>query len=381
MKKKEQTYLDPQWIVKTAALAMKRGTAIVFSKNRHVYGVLPKSSGGVNVYYEADNAWLDAVLSIFPDGAIFPNDNFFGGPATAKALRPYANIELATDGGSKAWIDPVTFALHIKGRGVTIKTAGFSEHGGDVTPCIADKIPELSFASISKEEAKLLVEHTCVNENRPGLKRVYAQLFENEMHLCSTDAKAAIGVRCENAPSGFSYDPKIVALHDIVGYAAVSGDATVLTTRYYKLKDGTVVVERREDSEIPNTAVVMDKVMNMPHTKCFENGILKTVIEQAAKLGLGADASFGGVVRITDSNVEFLDGKDVVASFDVGGSIKGAVSHFSLPVLIRILKVGGDFCVVNGGGPCISRNGGISALAMPVRLPGAGPTNAESPES
>ena len=345
-KKADIVYLNPAWLAKTAKLAMKRGTALIFSKDRCVYGILPKSGGSVNVFYETDEAWLDAVLTMFPDGAVFPGANLFGGAETAKALRAYANIRLPEDGG-KARIDPLTHALHVKGIGVTIHSATFETSEG--TSCgYPSEIPSLSLGeAVPKDIGKLMVEFTRRDDNRPFAKRICA--LGNGEYLGATDGRGAILHKVEDIPEDFSFDPTLVNMYDIVGYRRMATE-TGAVINVYRLIDGSVFVEKVSADSAPLLCKMFETFAAKERHTLLSSAMLRKLEEDIVALGLGNGDSFGGVIVFTADGVTMKVRDQDVAEFDCTVSMPKGVAEigFALPLLSRVAKLGGDLTLALG---------------------------------
>lgn len=351
--RKEKETLDPAWFVKTAKLAMKRGTALIFDKTGVVYGVVPKSGGSANVIYPTDRDWMEKVLSVFPDGAVFPSDgSVFGGTECARALRPYANLRLPESGGS-ASIDPVTLALHIKGAGATIRSSAFIANCHPSPSVFADT-EELSFVeSVPKDIAKALVDGTRRDDNRPYLKRVYA--FPDGAGSClgSSDGKAVIVHKTESCPKGFGFDPQLVAMHDIVGFASEKTE-TGATVNVYALCDGTTVVEKISGEETPNMMGIIARVFgrDAPERKLLlDSGQAIRLRDDLASLGLGYNDTWGGVLSFTPGRVKVTANGQEVAEFEceTGPECDGH-SWLSQKTFAKFASLGGDI-FVSGDNP------------------------------
>lgn len=370
--KKTQNYLNPEWLARTAKLAMKRGTAIVFAKDGTVFGILPKSGGSVNVIYEADRSWTDAVLAMFPAGAVFPFDNMFGGPATAKALRAYANIRLPEDGTGKAWIDPVTHAVHVKGLGATIHAATV-EPNESVPPSMPSEIPALSFGEqVPKEIGKLLVDATRRDDNRPYLKRIYACAGKHGALLGATDGSGAMLHKFDGLPAGFSVDPTLVSIFDIVGYSQAKTE-TGSIIHYFRLSDGTVFVEKLAADKPKNIVEIMTEVRKKTMCVLMASAPLRKLEEDIIALGLGANDTWGGVLKFTKAGVVVMSCGQPVAEFDAAvdlGAVTGEEAWFALPIISRFALLGADMLVAAGELPIAYATTAATAMvAMPMSLP------------
>lgn len=369
-KKAEIMYLNPAWLAKTAKLAMKRGTALVFSKDRCVYGILPKSGGSVNVFYETDDAWLDAVLTMFPDGAVFPGSNLFGGAETAKALRAYANIRLPEDGG-KARIDPLTHALHVKGAGATIHSATFEPSTG-LSCGFPSEIPSLSLGeSVPKDIGKLIVEFTRRDDNRPFTKRVSA--FGNGGYIGATDGRGAILHKAEGIPEDFSFDPTLVNMYDIAGYRRMNTE-TGAVINVYRLADGSVFVEKVIADCAPLLCDTVDAFSAKEKHTLLSSAALRKLEEDIVALGLGGGDKFGGIIVFTAGGVTMKANNQNVAEFDCAASMPDGVDEisFALPILSRVAKLGGDLTVTLGGKLVgYSETAETRMLVMPLLVPPA----------
>lgn len=372
--KKTQSYLNPEWLAKTARLAMKRGTAIVFAKNGTVFGILPKSGGSVNVIYDADRPWTDAVLTMFPDGAVFPFGNMFGGPATAKSLRAYANLRLPEDGTGKAWIDPVTHAVHVKGVGATIHSATV-EPNDSVPPSMPSDIPPLSFEEqVPKELGKLLVEFTRRDDNRPYLKRIYAYAGKHGTLLGASDGRGAMLHRFDGLPSNFSVDPTLVNIFDIAGYLQAE-TATGAIIHYFRLSDGTVFVEKMTNEKPKDLVALMSSIRSREMCVLMASAPLRKLEEDIVALGLGANDSFGGVLKFSRSGVAMSSNGQPIAEFDaaVEPSDAGELEAiFALPIVSRFAKLGADMLVASGSAMlAYAATESTAIVAMPLSLPAA----------
>lgn len=345
-KKADIVYLNPTWLAKTAKLAMKRGTALIFSKDRRVYGILPRSGGSVNVFFEPDDAWMDAVLTMFPDGAVFPGANLFGGAETVKALRAYANIRLPEDGG-KARIDPLTHALHVKGCGVTVHSATFEPSAGESCG-FPSEIPSLSLGeAVPKEIGKLMVEFTRRDDNRPFTKRVSA--FGNGEYIGATDGRGAILHKAEGIPEDFSFDPTLVNMYDIAGYRRMATE-TGAVINVYRLTDGSVFVEKVIADSAPLLCKTVDSFAAKKKHTLLSWAMLGKLEEDIAALGLGGGDRFGGIIVFTAGGVTVKANNQDVAEFDCPASMPDGADEisFSLPILSRVAKLGGDLTVAIG---------------------------------
>lgn len=371
--RKEKKTLNPEWMARTAKLAMKRGTSIVFAANGCVYGILPKSGGSVNVFYDADKEWVDTVLSMFPKGACFPFDNAFGGANAAKALRAYANVRLPEDGTGTAWIDPLTHALHVKGKGTTIHSATF-ESNEMPSPQAPQGILEFSLGEhVSKDIGKLLIEFTKRDDNRPTLRRVYAFLADDGGWLGSTDSKSAIMHKVPSLPEMFSFDPSLVNMFDITGYVREINDAGA-TFHTFRLSDGTTFVEKISAAERPNLLRVVMHNASRESVTLMAAAPLRKLEEDITALGLGANDSFGGVLTFSSVGVAMMSGGQPVAEFDASVELPpGDEVRFSLPIVSRFAKLGGDFTMTADGevsvGICRTQSTIVVAGQMTIPKP------------
>lgn len=367
--KKEQTYLDPAWMRKTAELAMKRGTAIIFSKTGLVYGILPNSGGSINIFYEVDKDWQDAVLSVFPEGAMFPADaTVYGGPNTAKMLRPYASIRLPEKDG-KAWIDPVTKVLHVKGVGAVVKSATFEACDIPVAPPPAE-IPELTYdESVTHDLGKLLVDVTRRDDNRPVLKRVATIEMYDCRWLAATDAKTAMAVKCETVPPGFEFDPALVPMFDIVGYRADTDKVTGAVVRAYALSNKTVLCERMTKAEVAKIAEVMVRELDNRGQILLKSAQAQKLMESVKELGICAQDKFGTLLKLSCRNTDVIVGAQVAAELDVRAEVGPDITmYFYSTVLEKLARLGGDIWTTVAGGPAVVENGNAAMVAMPAKL-------------
>ena len=345
--RKAETFLNPEWFRNTAKLAMKRGTSIIFSPKRVVYGIVPKSGGSVNVYYKADEEWLDAVLGKFPMGAIFPAGDMYGGSAVAKMLRPYANIRLPDDGSGRAWIDAATFALHVKGAGLQIHSSTFSHCDSPVA------LPPAKFDSFDMEEhipqdiGKLLVEFTRRDDNRPYLRRVYGIEKEGAVMLGATSGTSAMTIECPSLPDDFSCDPSLTPLYDITGFCRTKTESGA-ATNHYLMKDGTIVSETSPSAETPPIVRVLNAADEGDKRQIIGQLALRTLDEQITELGLGSNDVNGGALSLKNGRVSMTSRGEPVAEFDTDCRIEGEPILVAYPLLSRIAKLCGDFCVSVG---------------------------------
>lgn len=372
--KKAKEILNPEWLAKTAQLAMKRGTAIVFSAEGLVYGILPKGGGSVNVHYEADPEWVDAVLKRFPKGAVFPFGNTFGGSSTAKALRAYANIRLPEDGTGTAWIDDITGTVHVKGKGAAIHSATIEE--SDMPPPYAPgDIPALSFNSeVSKDIGKLIMEFTRRDDNRPFLKRVYGygHDVDGPLYIGATDARSAILHQVSEVPEGFSFDPTLVNMFDIVGYRNDTTETgSVMHT--FRLADGTTFIEKLSGITPLKLIDMFSGIEERSRDVLLESTALQKLVEDVSALGLGVNDSFGGVLVFTPAGVEMFSGKESVAEFEAFPRMPdGGEVRFALPLLSRFVKLAGDLEVTTEIATiAYVANGSTKMIAQPMSAPPA----------
>lgn len=376
--RKKQNWLNPMWFKRTAAIAAKRGTAIAVSADGCVYGLMPKSGGSVAVHYQTDDAWTAEILALFPKGAVFPDSCVHGGSTAAKALKPYASIQLPDDGTGAARIDAVTSALHVKGKGATIHSSSWGSNDCPA-PKVPDDIPDVSFRdSVRETVAKLLVDCTKREESRPGLKRIYRVDVNGVPHLASTDGRSAIIHRCECAPEGFSFDPSLVGLYDIAGYRRAVIEETGSSVNYYRLDDGTVVVETFGPTERPKIKEVFEYHNKLSRDTLMEAAALQKLVDDVSGLGLGASDSFGGQMVFTPAGVSMLCMGQPVAEFEASPMLEeGAEIRFALPVLERFAKLGGDMCLCKCDcvktpaiiTPAIMTDGPTSYMSMPITIP------------
>lgn len=366
--KKEQKYLDPKWLRETAAIAMKRGTALIFSKTGLVYGIVPKSGGSINVFYQPDAEWVAAVLARFPEGAVFPDDTMFGGANATKALRPYASIRVSEKDG-KAWIDDVTGVLHVKGVGAVVKSAAFAANENPVTPP-PDDIPDIAFDDcVTADIAKLLVDVVGKDEKRPALKRILGFDMNGRRWIGATDAKSAMAVQCEGSPEEFSFDPLLVPISDIVGFRCDVDDVTGFTVRHYRLSDGTTLSERLGVLEVPNLPVLLSRAMAARRRMLLTSASAQKLVEAIDELGICAQDKLGGIVKLSARNTEVLVGGQVVAEFDVRSELgPDDVVYFSMRVLTKLVRLGGDIRLCDSGSPAVAENGSAVMIAMPAKL-------------
>lgn len=366
--KKQQTILDPKWLRQTAALAMTRGTAIIFSKTRVVYGIVPKSGGSVNVFYKGDDDWIDAVLSRFPEGAIFPAGATFGGPGTARELRPYASIRLPEDGG-KAWIDDVTSVLHVKGVGAVVKSSTFDACDIPVAPP-PQKIPDLVYDDcVTPDVGALLVDVTRRDDNRPALKRVMAIEMDGGRRIAATDGKSGMAVRCENVPGDFSFDPALIPLFDIVGYRSDTDAVTGATVRHYRVSDGTTLSERLSILEMPNIGQVMSRTMAASKRTLLTGTAAQKLVESITELGVCAQDKTNSIIKLSARNTEVLIDGQAAAEFEIRSDLgPDDVVYFFLPVLTKMARLGGTVTLCDSGSPAVVENGSAVMVAMPAKL-------------
>lgn len=366
--KKEQKYLDPKWLRGTAALAMKRGTALIFSKTRHVYGIVPKSGGSVNVFYRPDDEWVDAVLARWPEGAVFPDDTMFGGPNTSKSLRPYASIRIGENDG-KAWIDDVTGVLHVKGVGAVVKSAAFAANDNPVTPP-PDEIEDLVFDDcVTADIGKLLVDTVGKDEKRPALKRVFAFDMNGRRWIGATDAKSAMAVHCDGAVEDFSFDPTLVPMSDIVGFRCDVDDVTGFTVRHYRLDDGTTLSERLGVIDVPNLPILLSRSLAARRRMLLPSASASKLVEAIDELGICAQDKNGGVIKLSARNTEVVVGSQVVAEFDVRSELgPDDVAYFSMRVLTKLVRLGGDIGLCDSGSLAVAENGSAVMIATPLKL-------------
>ena len=367
--KKEQKYLDPAWMRRTAELATKRGTAIIFSKTGLVYGILPNSGGSVNVFYDADRDWVDTVLAAFPEGARFPADaTVYGGANTTKLLRPYASIRLPEKDG-RAWIDPVNFTLHVKGVGAVVKAATFEACDLPVAEP-PRQIPELKYDDcVTAELGKLLADVTRRDDNRPALKRVIALELNGETWIGATDARTAMAVRCGSVPAGFGFDPALVPMFDVVGYNCVADEVTGAVVRSYRLSNDTTVCERLAETETPPLAVMLSRSLASQRTLLLKSAQAQKLVEAITEIGICAQDKLGSVVKLSCRNSEVFVGGQVAAEFDVRAEVGPDVAvYFYVPTLAKMARLGGDIWICDSGSPAVVENGSAVMIAMPAKL-------------
>jgi len=222
------------------------------------------------------------------------------------------------------------------------------------SPKLPDEIEELSFReTVVPEIAKLLASCTRKEESRPNLRRVYRVDIDGVPHLGATDARSAMVHKCPNAPEGFSYDPTLIPLHDIVGYKRTVIEETGSTVNYYTLKDGTTVSETLPPAEVPAIVAVLAKFKNLDRNLVLSSAALSKLVEDISLLGLGSGDSHGGVVTLTGE----------------GAIPIGDLIRFSLPTLVKFAQLGGDFCVYEGeNAPAIATCGSTTYMAMPMTI-------------
>ena len=361
--------MDPAWMRNTAEIAMKRGTAIIFSKTGLVYGILPNSGGSVNIFYKVDEEWRDAVLAAFPEGAMFPADaTVYGGPNTTKMLRPYASIRLPEKDG-KAWIDPVTKVLHVKGVGAVVKSATFEACDIPVMPPPAE-IPELVYdEAVTPDIGKLLVDVTRRDDNRPVLKRVTTIEMDNDLWLAATDARTAMAVRCETVPKGFEFDPALVPMFDIVGYRSDTDKVTGAIVRSFSLSNGTVLCERTTKAEVTKIAEVMQRAFDGRSKILLKSVQAQKLSDSVKELGICSQDKLGTLIKLSSRNAEILIGAQVAAEIDVRGEVgPDIVFYFYSPVFEKLARLGGDIWMTAAGGPAVVENGEALMVAMPAKL-------------
>ena len=377
-KKKDKVTVNPAWFAATAKLAMKRGTAIIFAKTGEVYGIVPNKGGSVNVFYPADREWTDYVLSVFPDGAVFPSGCMFGGPGVGKALRAYANLRMPSDRDGTAWIDPVTAALHVKGAGATIHSSVF-EAERTSAPQDSTFTEEFRFEcdETPKDMVRRLVEFTARDDNRPYLKRIFSYRNGRGVFLGATDSRSGVLHAVKDLPEGFSVDPAVVAPADIVGYAhkTEKGGADIHT---YRLADGTVVVEKTVNVQPKDLAALIGNIGGMEKIPLVSADALALLAGDITSLGLGANDSWGGVVRFEEGRAVVLSNGQPVAEFDaVTGLTDGRTAAYSLQVLRRFAAFGGDMQLTGGEvGAVYAHVGGAEMVAAPICF--AAPKNTET---
>lgn len=367
-KKKDRVTINPAWFAATAKLAMKRGTAIIFAKTGEVYGIVPNKGGSVNVFYPADKEWTDYVLSVFPHGAVFPAGCMFGGSGVGKALRAYANLRMPSDRDGTAWIDPVTAALHVKGAGATIHSSAFEAND---TPAPQDAKATAQFLfecdATPKDMVKRLVEFTARDDNRPYLKRIFRYENARGVFLGSTDGKSGVLHAVEDVPEGFSVDPTVVQPADIVGYAheRTENGADLHT---YRLTDGTTVVEKMANVKAKDLAALIGNVGGMDKIPLVSADALGLLAEDITSLGLGANDSWGGVVRLSEDGAAVLSNGQPVAEFDITtGLTDGRTAAFSLQVIRRFASLGADLQVTEAeDNIAYAHAGSVAMVASPI---------------
>ena len=364
--------LNPKWLCDTAKLAVKRGTSIVVTKTRQVYGLLPKSGGSVCAFYKGDDAWIDAILAAFPEGAVFPGDMMYGGANASKSLKPYANIRLPEDGGGAAWIDPVTGAVHVKGVGATIHSAVMAAN--DV-PALnppgeteAISLPD----GVTPAVIKLLEECTKTDPSRPALGRVFSAVNDDGIpFLLATDGKTAVMRECPGLPEEFSYNPDLVKLGEIVSFGIVKDEINATAIRTYELDDGVSLVEKVGDFSFPSIFSIVKNAERDSSGQFLGSLALSTLVESVKDMGLGVSDVYGGVVRFCPDGATLLSMSQEIAEFDAVadfGNVEVGAVHFAVPLLAKLAALGGGFSVCKTGGPALARNGGTTVLAMAVRL-------------
>lgn len=366
--KKSKVTLNPAWFAATAKLAMKRGTAIIFAKTGRVYGIVPNKGGSVNVFYPADKEWTDYVLSVFPQGAVFPSGCMFGGAGVGKALRAYANLRMPADRDGAAWIDPVTAALHVKGAGATLHSSAFEAND---TPAPQDPGDTAEFRfeceATPKDMVKRLVEFTRRDDNRPYLKRIFRYQNARGSFLGSLDGISAVLHAVSDLPEGFSVDPTVVQPADIVGYLhEVTDNGADIHT--YRLADGTTVVEKLSNVKPKDLAALIGNVGGMDKIPLVSADALALLAEDITSLGLGANDFWGGVVRFESGSAVVLSNGQPVADFDVTtGLPEGRTAAYSLHVIRRFASFGADLQVtVKEDNIAYAHAGSVAMLASPI---------------
>lgn len=377
-KKKEKVTVNPNWFAATAKLAMKHGTAMIFAKTGEVYGIVPNKGGSVNVFYPADKEWTDHVLSVFPHGAVFPSGCMFGGAGVGKALRAYANLRMPSDRDGTAWIDPVTAALHVKGAGATIHSSAFEAND---TPAPQDVESTEAFCfeceATPKDMVKRLVDFTARDDNRPYLKRIFRYENARGVFLGSTDGKSGVLHAVEDVPEGFSVDPTVVQPAEIVGYAhrRTENGADIHT---YRLADGTVVFEKLANVKPKDLAALIGNVGGMDKIPLVSADALGLLSEDIGSLGLGANDSWGGVVRFEEGRAVVLSNGQPVAEFDVATGLTDArTAAYSLQVIRRFASLGADLQVTLAeDNIAYAHAGSVAMVASPICF--AAPKSEES---
>lgn len=368
-KRKQTKVLKPEWFRDVAKIAMKRGTSIIFTQDRQVFGIAPKSGGSVTIRFRADEDWVNAVLERYPEGAVFPCDDIYGGPNIAKMLRPYANITLPDEGG-EAYIHPVTGILHMKGKTVKIHAAGFVGHGANLEPFPSD-LEQVDFSkTVPKEIGKLLVECSRRDDNRPNLRRIYGIVLNDKAYLGSADGRSALMHGCEKVPKGFSYDPALVSLYDIVEYGREVNAETNAVTHHYLLSDGTRLSEKNNCDEIPPIAYAISQALGNEKTKMMGSLCLGILIDELSSLGLGSLDQIGGTLAFEGSTVTMLCGNENAAEFTVPlDTVVDDRIMFALLLMARMAKLHADMYVCDKGAPAIVSAGDTHFVAMPVTIP------------
>ena len=372
-KKRDMATVNPSWFVATAKLAMKRGTAIIFAKTGEVYGIVPNKGGSVNVFYPADKEWADYVLSVFPNGAVFPAGCMFGGGGVGKALRAYANLRMPTDRDGAAWIDPVTKALHFKGACATVHSSAF-EASDTPAPQSPSAVTEFRFEceETTKETVKRLVEFTARDENRPYLKRIFAYHNDRGAFLGSTDGKSAVLHEAGYVPEGFSVDPTVVAPSDIVGYNHETTDSAA-DIHTYRLTDGTTVVEKLAGVRPRDISALVHNIGANRKIPLIVSSALAILSDDIASLGLGSNDRYGGVVRFEHGRAAVLSNGQPIAEFEIETGLEARRSaSYSFPIVRRFAAFGADVLITDDPS-CVAYartagTGGTEMLASPICL-------------
>ena len=366
--KKSKVTVNPAWFAATAKLAMKHGTAIIFAKTGEVYGIVPNKGGSVNVFYPVDKEWTDYVLSVFPQGAVFPSGCMFGGAGVGKALRAYANLRMPSEGDGTAWIDPVTAALHVKGAGATLHSSAF-EANDTPAPQEAQLMEEFRFEceATPKDMVKRLAEFTARDDNRPYLKRIFRYENARGVFLGATDGKSGVLHAVEDVPHGFSVDPTVVQPADIVAYMHETTDSGA-DIHTYRLADGTTVIEKLANVKPKDLAALIGNVGGMDKIPLVSADSLALLAEDITSLGLGANDSWGGVVRFESRSAVVLSNGQPVADFDVTtGLPEGRTAAYSLQVIRRFASFGADLQVTaKEDNVAYAHAGSATMLASPI---------------
>ena len=350
--RKAQVFLDPTWLQRTAALAVERGTAIVFSPKHVVYGILPKSSGSVNVYYPADESWMNEILKIYPDGAVFPAEGgFLGGPAAVRALRPYSKIQLGDgDRSDTCWIDPITGTVRVKGKSATIKSAAFDECKSDVylPPTEIEKF-ELD-ENVTEGVADLLNECAGHDESRPQYKRIAVYVGKDgRSFLGATNGRVAVAHWAEGLNEDFSYDPAVVRLLDIVSFENIKLQDGTSVIRNYRLRNGIVVSEKTNLTNGPSMKEIFSNGAKEEKSLLISAFSLSSVLDEIKEIGITLKDKFGGVLDFGPSDTKLIVDEATVAEFTTTAERDAPSAQFAYPYLALVHKLGGDLtCSADG---------------------------------